>query len=482
MSGVPNSWRTKAKFTPADIERTVTSPDSNLRILAELKTFAEAHELKYGRFPKTLIFAANDLPHTSHANQLVDLAREVFGRGDSFVKKITGSPDVDRPLQRIKEFRNRPQPGIVVTVDMLTTGVDIPDLEYIVFLRLVKSRILFEQMVGRGTRLGDKYPDKSCFTVFDCFGGSLLEYFRNTTGITADPPVEPTKPIGEIIEEIWNNQRREYNIKCLVKRLQRIDKDMSGNARNDFATFIADGDMNAYAAGLTNALKSNFTAEMKRLRDTGFQHLLVNYERAPRTFVIAHDAEDTVTAEWRARGADGKEYKPDDYLTAFSAFVEQNQDQIDAISILLRKPADWSYDALKDLREKLKAAPERFTEDQLRRAHGVKYDKALADIISMVKHAVQEDAPLFTAAERVDRALERITGGREFTAEQQQWLSRIRDFMANSDPSALAIEAAEFDSAPIFTSAGGLGRAKRVFGSELEPLLGRLNEAIAAAV
>ena len=78
------------------------------------------------------------------------------GKGDSFVQKITGK--VDRPLQRIREFRNRPKPAIVVTVDMLSTGVDIPDLEFIVFLRPVKSRILFEQMLGRGTRKGEQCP------------------------------------------------------------------------------------------------------------------------------------------------------------------------------------------------------------------------------------------------------------------------------------------------------------------------------------
>ena len=117
----------------------------------------------------------------------MDTARDVFGQGDSFVQKITGR--VDRPLQRIREFRNRPQPGVVVTVDMLSTGVDIPDLEFIVFLRPVKSRILFEQMLGRGTRAGEKFPDKSHFTVFDCFDGTLLEYFRRLRPLRRMPPV-----------------------------------------------------------------------------------------------------------------------------------------------------------------------------------------------------------------------------------------------------------------------------------------------------
>src|SRR5437899_8411617 len=115
-------------FDAAEIETKVTAPESNRKVLEEVKKHAIEHETRYGRFPKTLIFAANDLPHTSHANQLVEFGVDIFGRGQSFVRKITGSKDVDRPLQRIREFRNRPEPGIVVSVDLMSTGVDIPDL------------------------------------------------------------------------------------------------------------------------------------------------------------------------------------------------------------------------------------------------------------------------------------------------------------------------------------------------------------------
>jgi len=192
------------QFDSTKVEREITSPDSNRKILKELKKWALEHEEHHGRFPKTLIFAANDLSHTSHADQLVDIARDVFGRGDSFVEKITGR--VDRPLQHIREFRNRQMPGIVVTVDLLSTGVDIPDLEGIVFLRPVKSRILFEQMLGRGTRKGEHFLDKSHFVVFDCFDGTLLEYFKKATAITAEPPQTESRTIVEIIEYIWNNK------------------------------------------------------------------------------------------------------------------------------------------------------------------------------------------------------------------------------------------------------------------------------------
>ncbi|HMC63872.1 MAG TPA: DEAD/DEAH box helicase family protein, partial [Gemmataceae bacterium] len=237
------------QFDTTDIERKVTAPDSNRKIIEELKTHALEHEQRYGHFPKTLIFAANDLSHISHADQLVRLCREAFGRGDSFVQKITGSQTVDRPLQRIREFRNRPYPGIVVTVDMLSTGVDIPALEFIVFLRPVKSRILWEQMLGRGTRRCDDIG-KSHFTVFDCFDGTLLEYFKKASAFEIEPPDKPSRTIQEIIEAIWQNRDRPYNVRCLVKRLQRIDKEMSGEARDMFANFIPNGDLAQFAKDL----------------------------------------------------------------------------------------------------------------------------------------------------------------------------------------------------------------------------------------
>src|SRR5437870_6434575 len=99
------------QFDATDVEARITAPDSNRKIVEELKKYALEHEQRYGRFPKTLIFAVNDISHTSHADQLVKLCRDAFGRGDSFVQKITGSKTVDRPLQRIREFRNRPSPA-----------------------------------------------------------------------------------------------------------------------------------------------------------------------------------------------------------------------------------------------------------------------------------------------------------------------------------------------------------------------------------
>ncbi len=460
-------------FESSEVERKVTAPDATRKVLSELKKYADQHQAEYGRFPKTLIFAVDDLGHTSHADRLVHIGRELFGRGDSFVQKITGR--ADRPLQRLREFRNRQEPGVVITVDMLTTGVDIPDLEFLVFLRPVKSRILFEQMVGRGTRLGERYPDKSHFVVFDGFGGTLLEYFRQATGITAEPPERETRTIAQLVEDIWQNRDRDYNVRCLVKRLQRIDKAMSGDARALFAAYIPDGDLAKFAASLPRRIKEDLGGTLTLLRDDGFQDALVSYPRPPRTFLVAYDTEATVSSTRLIR--DGAiEYKPEDYLVAFARFVRENPAHVEAIRILLDRPRDWGTGALAELRQKLETAPQRFTLVRLQQAHQHQYHKALVDIISMVKHAADEAQPLFTAEERVKLAFLDLTAGRQFTPEQQQWLDRIRAHLVAN----LSIDRDDFDSVPVFADRGGWGRANRAFGGELPILITHLNEAIAA--
>ncbi len=463
------------QFDTTAVEREATSPDSNIKILKELKKHADEHERLHGRFPKTLIFAVNDMPHTSHADQLVDLARDIFGKGDAFVEKITGR--VDRPLQKIREFRNRPMPSIAVTVDLLTTGVDIPDLEFIVFLRPVKSRILFEQMLGRGTRKGEKYPDKDHFTVFDCFDGTLLKYFKDSTGITKEEPLKPTRTVKEIVDDIWANKDRDYNIGCLVKRLQRIDKSMSGEGREMFAKYVPNGDLAAFARKLPATLRQEFVPTMEMLKNDGFQELLVAYPRPERTFVRAYEQQDNVSSVLMLRDVAGQEYKPGDYLAVFSRFVAENPDHIDAVKILLDRPRAWSPSALNELREKLARSRYRFSVENLQRAHEATYRKALVDVISMVKHAAKDEEPLYTASERVERAFGKVTAGKTFTPDQQRWLDRIREHLRAN----LSIDQEDFEVIPIFADAGGWGVARKVFGEpKLQALLNEFNEAIAA--
>jgi type I restriction enzyme R subunit len=460
-------------FDSQEVERKITSPDSNRKILEEIAKFGREHEEKTGRFPKTLIFAVNDIPHISHADQLVRIAREVFGRGDDFVQKITGSPSVDRPLEKIRRFRNRPFPSIVVTVDMLSTGVDIPALEFIVFLRPVKSRILWTQMLGRGTR---KCPDinKGYFTIFDCFDGTLIEYFKDSTDFVIEmEETGETVTIQQIIENIWSNIERDYNTKRLIKRLRRIADTMSAKARGDFSAFIPDGDMGKFAGELRENLKNRFSETMGILRNKDFQDLLVNYDHAKNPFYVTYSTQDSVSSEYVFKIAE-KHLKPADYLDAFSKFIHSNKDKIDSLSILFKNPRKWNTKALKDIRQALKISF--FDEEKIRDAHKLSGHKAMADIISMVKNADSAQNPLLTAEERVDKAISEIFSTLSLNDEQKTWLGYIREHLVIN----LAIEKEVFDLVPVLERRGGLAKAQKIFGPVLDSIIDEINYKLAA--
>jgi type I restriction enzyme R subunit len=177
-----------------------------------------------------------------------------------------------------------------------------------------------------------------------------------------------------------------------------------------------------------------------------------------------------VVSGYLIRTAAGPAVRPDDYLAAFEQFVRENPDHIEAIRILLERPSDWRTDALRELRQKLATRPERFTQDNLRRA----YQHELADIISIVKHAGVGE-PLLSAEERVNRALARIRAGKTFTPEQERWLELIRNHLIEN----LAIDKEDFDLLA-FTRVGATwGRVNRDFKGTLVEVLAEINEAMA---
>jgi len=453
------------EFNTTDLERAITAPDSNKKIVQEYLKHALDFESKRGHFPKTIVFATNDISHRSHAEQLVSFLRNECGRGDDFVQKITGNPNVDRPLQRIKEFRNRKLPAIVVSVDMLTTGVDIPSVEAIVFIRPVKSRILFEQMMGRGTR---KCPDihKDRFKVFDAVG--VLDYFSKATAFTTDPPSEPTKPIKEIIGAINDARDRDFNVRVLIKRLQRMDKSISSEGRTKLSEFIPNGDIAGFARTLSNKIKTDFVGIMGTLNDPGFQTLLENYPRPPATFIVAPGKEDVVTSTPVFKTRSGQELIPDDYIQAFTKFVKENPDHITALEILLKKPKEFTYSDLEDLRAKLRDREENFSEENLRKA----YDNELTDIISIIHHAASGE-PLGTTQERVRRSVNKIRQQMSLTSQQEEWLGLIEDHLSRN----LLIEKEHFSSIP-FSRHGAWKRADADFDGILEALLREINAAV----
>jgi type I restriction enzyme R subunit len=461
------------EFYSEEIEKKITSPDTVKKVIQEVAKYASDFERKNNRFPKTLIFAVNDIAFISHSDRIVHICKEVFGKGDDYVKKITGNPNVDRPLQRIREFRNRPEPKVVVTVDMLSTGVDIPALEFIVFLRPVKSRILWEQMLGRGTRLcPDIYKDR--FTMFDCFNGSLIEYFNDASNFEIEAPQPDPVTIRDIIFNIYNNTDRDYNINRLVKRLRRIEKNKSPEAGEMFAKYISDGDIGKFAEELPSMLKENFGETMKLLKDEKFMDLLEKYPKAKKPFWIGYEVQDEVTSEVVFEAGAQYNLKPKEYLEAFSEFVKSKTNEIEAIKILLERPQNWNYGVLKDLREVLMKND--FAEDTIRKAHSMVYHKHLVDIISMVKHAAREQEPVLNVQERVDLAIDNVFGGKDLNDEQMKWIGYIREHLIRN----LTIEIEDFEYVPVFEMHGGLTRFKKLFEEEFKEIIEKVNAAIAA--
>jgi len=449
-------------------------PDRNRKIVREIQKYLLDQEEQLGHFPKTLIFAQNDIDHISQCDALVEILRDEFNRGDDFVQKITGSPSVDRPLQRIREFRNRQKPAIVVTVDMLSTGVDVPRIENVVFLRPVKSRILFEQMMGRGTRRCEEIH-KTHFTVFDCFNGTLLEYFRKTTGITAEAPVKATKTIRDIVQAIADNNDRDYNIRVLSKRPHRISKNITQEGRGQF-NYIIGCDLSDFAKNLHRRLDQQWGHTIKILQSDAFLDLCENYPRPKKKFLRADTAEDYVSSKIIFRAKDGRELGPEDYLKEFERFVKENPEHIEALEILLNRPKDFDTDQLKVLKETLASQPDdlvdKFTEKNLRRA----YNKELADIISIIRHAAI-GSELLTVEQRVNKAIMKVKTDRFFTEEQEKWLELIKRHLIKT----LLMEKKDVDYMPIFTREGGSwGKLNNIFDGELENIIHEINTAIAA--
>ncbi|KYG01892.1 hypothetical protein BE21_55675 [Sorangium cellulosum] len=325
-----NPLEDERSYETAEIERWLTQSGANRAILEEIKKHAAEHEACYGRFPKTLIFAAND----AHAEHIVRLARDVFSRGEDFVQKITAT--VDRPFQLIRQFRDLEMPAIAVTVDMLSTGIDIPDLEFIVFLRPVRSRALFEQMLGRGTLLGQKHPDKSHFVAFDCFGGKLFGGLLKTTDSTVERPADPSRSTLAIIDEIWQDRERAYNVRCLVKRLHRIDKEMSRDERAALAAHVPDGDLAKLARELERRIARDFTGTMTLLRSAAFQEHVVARDAAsnrPDARSSQRDREVRMYHLLVTRDAGAWDRKPSRYRCPLRRFLDPSNPEYTDASI-----------------------------------------------------------------------------------------------------------------------------------------------------
>src|SRR5439155_22675657 len=175
-------------------------------------------------------------------------------------------------------------------------------------------------------------------------------------------------------------------------------------------------------------LKQDFAGTMTLLRNADFQKLLLEYLRAKRTFLTTIEDKDTVTSQKLERY--GQFDNAEDYLEAFEEFVKANADKVAALGVLLKRPRDWRPAVMEELKRTLNQNG--FEPDKLQRAHRAKGFKALADVISIVKHAVTAQSQLLTAEERVNRATDKFLAARKLTPEQMQSLSLVREHLVKN--------------------------------------------------
>lgn len=153
-------------YTTEQFEREIVLPDRTRAIASDLWQQLRQHNLEQ---EKTIIFCVND----THAAVMAAELRKLAGDED-YAARIVRSERNSHQLERNFAVIGRGKPRVAVTVDLLTTGFDAPDVKNVVFARPVKSALLYKQMKGRGTRLCEDI-DKRFFTIWDYAGASFLE-------------------------------------------------------------------------------------------------------------------------------------------------------------------------------------------------------------------------------------------------------------------------------------------------------------------
>ena len=493
------------------LDRAVVAKD---QIRTVIRTFKERlfTEIFPGRseVPKTLIFAKDD----SHADDIVQIVRDEFGKGDDFAVKITYKSTGRKTDDMISEFRNSYNPRIVVTVDMIATGTDVRPLECVFFMRSVKSRTYFEQMKGRGVRIiGDTdfqavTPDalaKERFVIVDAVGVT-------ETDLSETQPLDrkPTVALDTLFKQLSFGSRDPDLVSTIAGRLARLDARLTKEDREELEE-LADGvslhdislgiveaidpDKQREATGKDDPTADEIAATAKQLIDVAVAPLAANPELRERIVQVRRSYEQAIDDTspdrliFAGHSKDGAD-RARATVESFERFIEENKDEITALQILYSRPyaQRLTFREIKELANAIGRPPYQWTPEQLWAAYEAldaskvrgSGQRVLTDIVSLVRYALHHDGELVPYPELVRERyeawlLQQENVGRVFTAEQVAWLERIRDHVAAS----LVISVDDFAYTP-FVEAGGLGRAAQVFGAELAPILDELNHALVA--
>lgn len=506
------------EYAGSDLDKKVVSEDQIRTILTtfkdKLKT--EIFPERGDEVPKTLIFAKTD----SHADDIIRIAREVFNEGNDFIRKITYNSD--NPSVFLSDFRTSYYPRIAVTVDMIATGTDVKPIECLIFMRNIKSRNYFEQMIGRGTRTLGKddlqrvtptaKTNKTHFVIVDTVG--VFDTQKSDSR-----PLERKKSTSfkDLMMQTVMGDHSEDNLISLANRLTRLDKELNEGEQQRIAEHNSGSPLKDAVKRLFDALNPDKYIEKAKAMfgksdDNDITHEEI--EAAKQELVKSavqpfdnpnlretilkireeHDQIidavniDTVTSV----GFDphSKERALND-IKKFKDFLEENKDKIDALQIFYNQPYQrrgLTFEMIKDLVEKLKYPPYSLNTDRIWRAYEItEQDKvtgnahAITDAVSLVRHGIGLDDLLVPFADVVERRYQNwITKleseGKIFTPEQRDWLDMMKSHIAQS----LTIEKQSFDQTP-FAEHGGLFGAYRVFDTQFEEIMLSLNRELVEA-
>ena len=448
-------------YTNKELNRSVINP---AQIKLVLSTYRDAvytelfndpqREANFDWLPKTLIFALNE----THATNIVQIAKEVFGRTDNrFVQKITYSAGDSNEL--IRQFRNDRDFRIAVTCTLVATGTDIKPLEVVMFMRDVESLPLYIQMKGRGVRtIGDEQlrnvtPNafsKDCFYLVDAVGVTEHE---KTIPTATDEPTTKIISLKELLERISHGYIPDEYLQRLAATLSRIYNKADNSQRAEFAR-LAHDDMKDLASRIYGSLENGMlppfiSVDEPNNERKGLVAPLANHADARRYLLILAagfvntlmPGEDTLIS----KGFSIEEAK--NTTEAFEKFCREHSDEIEALRIIYNNEGEpITYSMLKDLENKLKMADNHFTSKQLwnsyailnpnsvRRSTTKEESDALTNIIQLVRYAFRQierlDSVVATSKQYFNLWLGQ--NQREITDKQREVISRIVDYIASN--------------------------------------------------
>jgi type I restriction enzyme R subunit len=488
------------EYDPAELDRSVQTPDQIRKVITTFRDRLHT-EIFPGRteVPKTLVFAKDD----NHAEKIVEILREEFGKGNDFAQKITYRTTGAKPEDLISAFRNSYFPRVAVTVDMIATGTDIKPVEIVMFMRSVKSRSFFEQMKGRGVRVCNSAdlqavtPDakvKDHFVIVDAVG--VCE--RDKTD-SRPMDTKKTVPLDKLLQAVSLGNVEDEVLSSVAARLARLDKDLSPADHAKVLEASGGKSLRELASGIVQALnvdedtapgeaQAKLVEAAKPFANPELRNLILQLRQKADLVV------DTVTQDEliHAGFSEAASERAKGLVQSFEAFIAQHKDEITALQILYNRPsrAPLKYTDVKALADALHAPPHLIDEGQLWQAYaalnktkvkGTSQRRLLTDLVSLVRFAMQQDNELVPYPERVQSnynawlAQQQAAKGQTFNAEQLHWLEMIRDHIAAN----LGIEPDDFEYAP-FNSEGGLGKVHQLFGAELTQVIEGMNRELVA--